>query len=127
MTAHHSQLINGVSEELEIFFKNSSQAIYAYLDDAHKVCNDKFASLLGYKTPEEWANITVNADSFVAEQSVKPLAAALQKTRGDMAASNINVTWKKKSGSFVNTGVVVVPFSYQGHIFSLYFVIDVAK
>jgi hypothetical protein len=27
----------------------SGQAIYLYLDDSHKVCNKKFADMLGYK------------------------------------------------------------------------------
>ena len=36
--------------------EKSEQAIYLYLHDNHKVRNKKFADLIGYKSPKEWAD-----------------------------------------------------------------------
>ena len=54
---HHEELIKGVSQEQKLILNKSPQAIYIYLDDNHKVCNKKFAELLGYKSPAEWAKM----------------------------------------------------------------------
>ena len=54
---HHEELIKGISNQMGTILSSSEQAIYIYLDDIHKVCNKKFASLLGYSSPEEWAKV----------------------------------------------------------------------
>ncbi len=53
---HHAELIKGIAEQMKPVLEKSAQAIYIYLDDNHKVCNKKFATLLGYKSPDEWAD-----------------------------------------------------------------------
>lgn len=40
---HHEHLIKELADQLEPVFSNSPQAIYLYLDDTHKICNQKFA------------------------------------------------------------------------------------
>ena len=45
---HHEQLVKGIAEQMKPVLEKSEQAIYLYLDDNHKVCNKKFADLLGY-------------------------------------------------------------------------------
>jgi len=52
---HHEDLITGISKQMKPVLENSGQGIYLYLDDDHKVCNKKFAVMLGYKSPKEWA------------------------------------------------------------------------
>ena len=51
---HHEELVNGVYSQLKQILDSSEQAIYLYLDDTHKVCNKKFATLLGYASPEDY-------------------------------------------------------------------------
>ena len=48
--AHHQHLVKELAEQLEPVLSNSPQAIYLYLDDEHKTCNQKFADLLGYNS-----------------------------------------------------------------------------
>jgi hypothetical protein len=52
---HHEDIINGLVTQLKSIMQKSEQAIYIYLDDTHKACNAKFAEMLGYKSPAEWA------------------------------------------------------------------------
>jgi len=53
---HHVELVQGISEQLKTILDKSEQAIYVYLDDTHKTCNKKFASLLGYNSVKQWAD-----------------------------------------------------------------------
>src|SRR3989304_1948911 len=53
---HHEELVKGITAEQKPILDKSGQAIYIYLDDAHKVCNKKFATLLGYRSVKEWVD-----------------------------------------------------------------------
>jgi hypothetical protein len=101
---------------------SSQQAVYIYLDDIHKVCNGKYASLLGFRSPEEWAKVEDPLDATVERGSQEILANAFNQAIEKLIPSNIKVTWKKKSGGTVATTVVLVPIAYDDHIFALHFV-----
>ena len=123
MHNNHEELVNGFFEELKGIFENSEQGIYLYLDDMHKVCNKKFASLLGYKSPADWAKMDQPfPEIFVDKKSQNALVGAYQKAMEKMAASTIKVKWKKKSGKGVSTTVILVPIAYKNHLFALHFV-----
>ena len=38
---NHEELIAGISKQMKSILDSSQQAIYIYLDDIHKVCNEK--------------------------------------------------------------------------------------
>ena len=80
---HHEHLIKELAAELEPVFKNSPQAIYLYLDDVHKICNQNFADMLGYKTIKEWVKMIqayMNAsEKFIS--STMPLPARPKKAK----------------------------------------------
>jgi antirestriction protein len=119
---HHQELIAGISKQMKSILESSQQAVYIYLDDIHKVCNQKFASLLGYRSAEEWAKVKENFPSaFVEQGSQQTLVTAYQQAMEKLIAANIKVTWKKKSGGSVATSVVMVPIAYEDHLFALHF------
>ena len=119
---HHEELIKGISKQMESILDSSEQAIYIYLDDIHKVCNEKFASLMGYGSPEEWAKVEDSFPEFVDQGSQQPLVTAYRQAMEKLIPANIKVTWKKKSGGTVGTSVVMVPIAYDGHLFALHFI-----
>ena len=120
---HHKELVNGLYKEQEEIFDSSEQAIYAYLDDNHKVCNKKFAALLGYKSPDEWSKTGENVlGTFVAPKSQEVLSKTYHRAMEERVGSTIGVTWKKESGGTVDTTVILVPIAYKGHLFALHFV-----
>ena len=96
--------------------------MYLYLDDTHKACNSKFAALLGYKSPKEWAEVKGALEPFVAEKSQETLSSTYWNAMNKMIASKIPVTWKKKNGGTVDTNVILVPMAYAGHLFAVHFV-----
>jgi len=119
---HHEELINGFYNQLKQIFDSSEQAIYLYLDDNHKVCNSKFASLLGYSSPEEWAKIENPLETNVDKKSQQTVVSAYRDSMGKMVGSKIDAKMKRKSGSIIDTTIIMVPVAYQGHLFALHFI-----
>jgi hypothetical protein len=119
----HHDLLEEFTAELQPLLTSSEQAIYVYFDDDEKVCNEKFASLLGYDSAAEWAKTKGSFPSlFVDARSQDTLIGAYQNAMQDMTASSIKVRWKKKSGGTADTTVILVPISFKGHLFALHFV-----
>jgi hypothetical protein len=119
---HHEELVKGISKQMEGILDSSQQAIYIYLDDIHKVCNGKFASLIGYGSPDEWAKVEDAFETFVDKSSQETLVKAYRLAMEKFIPSTIKVTWKKKSGGSVATSVVMVPIAYDGQFFALHFI-----
>src|SRR4030066_514421 len=90
---HHEDLIIGIAEQLKPVLEKSEQAVYIYLDDTHKVCNKKFADLLGYKSAREWADTDAPLADVVDKDQQKAIE-AYEKSTEKMAASSINLTVK---------------------------------
>lgn len=107
------------------YSKDSEQGIYIYFDDNHKLCNEKFAEILGYPSPEDWAKPAKFINTYVAEDSGKTLVSAFQNAIEKAIGSSLEVTWKKKTGEEVKTKVLLVPISFQGHPFALHFITPV--
>jgi PAS domain-containing protein len=119
----HGDLLQELAAHLEPLLENSEQGIYVYFDDEHKFCNERFASLLGYSSAEEWAHMEGSFPALFVEQgSQDTLIEAYQRAMQQMTASRNSITWKKQSGETVETPVILVPISYQGHLFALHFV-----
>ena len=92
-----------------------------------KLATEKFAALLGFKSPEEWAAIEGFLEPYVAEKSRDTLMTAYWDAMKKMVASTSQITFMKKGGEAVNSTVVLVPMPFQGHLFSVHFVTNVAK
>jgi hypothetical protein len=120
--AHHEELVKGLYDQMKPVLDKSEQPIFIYLDDNHKACNNRFASLLGYKSPEDWATIGGFLDVFVVEKSRETLSTAYWNAMNKMVASTIQLTLMKKDGATVDTTMVLVPIFFSGHLFSVHFV-----
>ena len=118
---HHVELIKGISEQMEILLKESERAIYIYLDDSHKVCNKKFAGLLGYKSPREWADAEAPLSDVVKDDQKKVIDAYMNASEKGIASS-IDVKMKNlKTAEILKINMIIAPTIYQGHIFTVHF------
>ncbi len=118
---HHVHLVKEVAEMLELILSKSPQAIYIYLDDTHKICNQKFADMLGYGSIDEWvANQTPVDDVLKSDQDkvIKAYGAASEQYE----ASSLSVTMVKKDGEKAQANVIMVPFTYRGEVFAIHFI-----
>jgi PAS domain-containing protein len=120
---NHSDLIKGISSQYQEILDASQQSIYIYMDDNHKVCNAKFATLLGYRSPEEWAQVKGSfLQQWVEPDSQNALAEAYNNAMEKRVGSSFKVTWKTKSGGSVNSFVILVPIAFDGHLFALHYI-----
>ena len=118
---HHLELVRGIAEQMKAVLEKSEQGIYIYLDDNHKVCNQKFADLLGYKSPGEWADTDAPL-SDVAEENQQGVIDAYMNASNKMVASAIEVRLKNvKIGRIVKTRMIIAPVGHAGHVFTVHF------
>ena len=123
---HHEHLIKELAEQLEPVFSNSPQAIYLYLDDTHKICNQKFADMLGYSSVSDWvSNEAAVGDVFEKDQP--KIIEAYGAASENFKASTFSATFIKKDGEQLKTNIIMVPVSYKGEIFVLHFIDVVIK
>ena len=119
---HHDELVKGLYDQMKPIMEGSDQPIFIYLDDNHKACNKKFASMLGFKSPQEWAEKQGFLEVYVDEKSRETLASAYWQAMEKKVASTIPMTWIKKDGAAMDSTVILVPMFFEGHMFSVHFV-----
>jgi hypothetical protein len=118
---HHEHLIKELAEQLEPVFSGSPQAIYLYLDDTHKICNQKFADMLGYGSIDEWVSNEA-AVGDVSEEDQPKVIQAYRQASEHFKASTLPVTFVEKDGAQIKTKVIMVPITYQGEVFVLHLI-----
>ena len=119
--AHHEELIKDISEQMKPILDKSPQAMYIYLDDNHKVSNRKFAELLGYKSPGEWAD-TEAPLADVVEEDQQSVIDAYMNASEKMMASSLEVRVKNiKTDEVIKTRMIIAPVGHAGHVFTVHF------
>lgn len=118
---HHVHLIKEVAEMFAPVLSKSPQAIYVYLDDQHKICNQKFAKMLGYKSIAGWVKNEYPIDDVVEEEQEKGIKAYMNASK-KYEASSLSATWLTKKGKKVKTDLIMVPFTYKNEVFVLHFI-----
>jgi hypothetical protein len=124
---HHEKLVKGLSDQMKLILDKSEQPILIYLDDNHKTCNSKFASMLGFKSPQEWAEKPGFLDLYVEKKSQETLASAYWNAVEKMQASTIQLTLINKGGTLMDLTMIIVPMFFEGHMFAVHFITYVAN
>ncbi|MEK6985056.1 MAG: hypothetical protein AABX89_01565 [Candidatus Thermoplasmatota archaeon] len=119
----HAPVLAASNKLLQNLFATSEQAMYVYVDDANKACNELFAELLGYASPAAWAAVkTPFPSTFVAKESQDDLIGTYQDAMEHGAGGVTAIIWKRKDGKTVETDVILVPLEIEGHRVALHFV-----
>lgn len=119
---HHEELIDGIAEQWKSILKNSEQAIYIYLDDSHKVCNKRFADLLGYKSTKAWAAIEAPLSDVIEKDQHKVIDAYVNASEKGIAGTlDVRVS-HIKTGETIKTRVTMAPIAFSGHVFVAHFI-----
>lgn len=123
---HHDHLIEELTKQLEPIFSRSPQGIYLYLDDEHKSCNKKFADMLGYKSPAQWAANEYPIGDVAEKDQDKGIKAYMDASR-NFKATTLPATWVRKDGKKIETTVTLAPITYKEEVFVLHFISPVSK
>lgn len=120
-THDHAAIIRGITEQLSAVLDGSPQGIYIYLDDNHKVCNERLAQLLGYDSAADWSRPRPFTD-YVDEASQRTLVTTYEHAMEHRAAGVIEVVWKRRDGGRQPSSVLLVPIAFGGELLALHFV-----
>lgn len=119
--------VRELAEQFRPVMEGSPDGVYLWLDEAHKVCNERLADLFGY-TVEEWSATEPFLDNFVAEEDRKLYS---WNYHNRVAALAFPVTFRfrarRKDGSTFPAETDMIPVSYGGHTVAYHFVRQVGE
>lgn len=121
--AHHEHLIQEIAKQFAPILENSPQGIYIYLDDTHKICNERFAKMLGYASVQEWVDNEFPIEDVVKEDQEKGIDAYMKASQ-KFQSSVIDATWVKKDGTEIKTETIMAPLAHNGEIFVIHFITE---
>lgn len=122
------RLLSGLYKQMRKILDSTSQPVFIYLDDTHKVCNQKFAEFLGYKSAQEWSQTPGFLELFVDDEAGRnAFMTAYWSALNNMNASSVELTWRRRDGGRVKSSMVILPMTYEGHILSVHFIISAAQ
>ncbi len=120
---HHEHLIKELEAELKPILSKSSQAIYVYLDDEHKFCNQKFADLAGYASIEEWVKNEFPVDD-VDDSDKDKVIGAYGEAVEHFTASVVDAKINRKDGESIQVQIIMSPFTYKDEVFVIHFITE---
>ena len=127
MKVEHSHAISELAEQFRPIMEQSPDGVYLWLDEAHKTCNERLASLFGF-TVEEWRTTQPFLENFVAEEDRKIFS---WNYHNRVAALAFPVTFRfrglRKDGSTFSAETDMIPISYRGHAVVYHFVRQIAQ
>src|SRR5688572_19312354 len=95
----HTAGLRALAADLQAMADESEQAMYIFLDDRNKWCNQRFATLLGYASPQEWATVANSFTSaFVEPKSQSTIVSTYQDAMEQGTGAQVPVTWRRKDG-----------------------------
>jgi PAS domain-containing protein len=118
-------LISGLYNQMRKILDSTSQPVFIYLDENHKACNQRFADFLGYKSPQEWSKTPGFLEVFVYdEESRNAFMSAYWSAINNLSASSVQLTWRRKDNTKVESTMIILPMTYEGRILSVHFIIS---
>jgi PAS domain S-box-containing protein len=121
----HEQVLSELLEQFLPVFTHSPDGVYLYLDDNHKICNQRMADMFGL-TVEEWRKIPNFLDGFVASQDRELFATNYGK---HVAALKRPVSFRfhavRKNGETFLAETEMIPVSWKGHPIAYHFVREI--
>ena len=123
MTANvHEDLIGALATHFRPLLEQSPQGVYLWLDEAHKICNERLAKLFGY-TVEEWCAVPSFLVQFVAAEDQQRFVDNYNHVVSELTAP---ITFRfravRKDGSIFLAETDMIPIVYQGHQVAYHFV-----
>ena len=115
-------IIRELVEQFRPVMEQSPDGVYLWLDETHKVCNERLAKLFGF-TVEQWSATQPFLDNFVAEEDRRMFS---WNYHNRVAALAFPVTFRfrgmRKDGSTFPAETDMIPISYGGEAVAYHFV-----
>ena len=123
----HEEWLAEIATALAPIFDNSREGIYVYLDDRHKICNERLAKQWGYASAAEWAAAPDFLESFVDTHAdrVRVSESYHKNVHQQLVAYRLRYTVRRKNGRRIRVETDTVPYAHDGQLFVYTFVREV--
>lgn len=123
--AEHEQILKEMLEQFGPVFELSPDGVYLYLDDVHKICNERLARMFGM-TVKEWESTTTFLTDFVEEQDQELVARNYTSHVANLTRPvRFRFRAKRKDGSPFKAETDMIPMSWRGNPVAYHFVREV--
>ena len=123
----YEQVLRGMAEQFGPLFEYSPVGVYLYVNDHHKICNEKMARMHGM-TVEEWQNTPTFLNDFIATEDRQMYAS---NYREHVAALKHPVTFRfrglRNDGSTFTAETDMIPLCWNGHPVAYHFVRELSS
>lgn len=121
----HVKILREISEQFQPLFQKSPEGIYLYIDEVHKICNDRLAKMFGL-TVEEWQAMEGFVNKYAAEQDQETIIRNYQEhIHQRMTPVRFRFKALRKDRSAFNAEIDMIPFPWRGEMLALHFVREV--
>ena len=121
----HVKILHELGEQFKPMMDKSSEGIYVYIDEVHKICNERFARMLGL-TVSEWEGMEGFVNKHVAENDQATVIEAYQRhIHKELTPARLRVKCLRKDGSALHAEIDMIPFPWRGEMLALHFVREI--
>jgi PAS domain S-box-containing protein len=122
-TVAHEVATKELAEHLQPLFDASPDGMYVWLDEEHWVCNQRFADLLGYDSPDELNDTPNFLQRMVHEDDQQHFSWNYWNRVQALAfPATFRFRATRKDGSTFQAETDMIPLTYGGHTFAYHFV-----
>jgi len=118
----HEEMIAELTAQFQPILDRSPQGVYLWLDEQHKICNERMAQLFGY-TVTEWCAVPAFLEQFVAPEDRQRFSDNYAHAIWELTAP---ITFRfravRKDGSTFQAETDMIPLVYRGHQVAYHFV-----
>ncbi len=121
----HVKILRELSEQFQPLFQKSPDGVYLYMDEVHKICNDRFARMLGLTVPEWEAMegfVSKHAASYDQETFVNNYQEHIHQK---LTPVRFRFKAIRKDGTGFNAETDMIPFPWRGAMIALHYVREV--
>ena len=122
MKVTHEGIVQELAEQFRPILDQSPDGVYLWLDETHKVCNERLATMFGY-TVEEWCEAQPFLESFVAEEDRYVFSWHYHNRVAALAyPATFRFRGRRKDGSTFSAETDMIPIPWRGHAVAYHFV-----
>jgi len=118
----HGRIMKELAEQFRPVFESSPMGVYLYLDDTHKICNERLAKMFGMSVTE-WEKTASFLDAFVEPRDQQLVAGNFQH---HVAQLTHPITFRfharRKDGTTFVAEMDMIPISWYGNPVAYHFV-----
>lgn len=117
----HVKILREIGEQFKPMFDRSPEGIYVYIDEVHKICNERFARMFGL-TVAEWEKMEGFVNVHAAERDQEMIIRNYQEhIQQKLTPVRFHFQAVRKDKSTFQCEFDMIPFPWRGEVLALHF------